>query len=79
MGFAEYQISQSIDNPTYAFDTKYAYQYTAGGWNRLGGIDWSGDDLSFFGVLIGRATILTIRYCLLQTITLLMVLHGMTK
>jgi hypothetical protein len=48
MGFAEYQISQSIDNPTYAFDTKYAYQYVAGGWNRLGGMDWSGNDNQFF-------------------------------
>lgn len=48
MGFAEYQIGRSIDNPTFAFDTEFSYQYLVGGWERIGTMSWTGNDHQFF-------------------------------
>lgn len=48
MGFAEYQVAHLNNNPTYAFDTKFAYEYTLGAWDRLGTALWSGNNLNFF-------------------------------
>jgi len=52
MGFVRYQTLDSTSDPTYAFDTEFAYQFTAGAWARLGtgssvGI-WTGTDSDFF-------------------------------
>lgn len=48
MGFITYDLAQLNNNPTYAFDTQFAYQYAAGAWNRLGNARWSGTDSKFF-------------------------------
>lgn len=34
--------------PVYGFDTQFAYQFTGGGWERLGTAVWTGDDADFF-------------------------------
>jgi len=48
MGFAEYQIGHSIDNPTFAFDTCFSYEYLIGGWSRIDATAWTGNDHQFF-------------------------------
>lgn len=48
MGFAIYEIADINDEPTYAFDTQFAYYYTATGWLRLGTGLWSEGDSNFF-------------------------------
>jgi hypothetical protein len=50
MGFANYQIGAINAQPSFAWDTKFAYQFTSGGWERLtGGADvWTGNDSQFF-------------------------------
>lgn len=55
MGIMTYQTGTVNDQPTIAFDTQFAYQFTADGWQRIGssttapaaGI-WSGSDSQFF-------------------------------
>jgi len=48
MGIANYETGSINDEPTYAFDTRYAYQYTSGAWERLGTAAWTGDNSQFF-------------------------------
>lgn len=51
MGIVSYETSSTNDEPTYAFDTQFAYQYTAtsgGEWSRLGSAVWTGNDSQFF-------------------------------
>jgi len=47
-GFIRYQTLDSTSDPTYAFDTEFAYQFTGGAWSRLGTAIWTGDDSQFF-------------------------------
>lgn len=54
MGITVYESAAVNDEPVYAFDTQFAYQYTSGAWERLsaeaapGDALWSGDDSQFF-------------------------------
>jgi len=48
MGFIRYQTLDSTADPTYAFDTQFAYQFTGGAWSRLGTGIWTGTDSDFF-------------------------------
>jgi hypothetical protein len=54
MGLLSYQTNLINDEPVIAFDTQFAYQFTAGSWSRLdlevfpGDSVWSGTDLDFF-------------------------------
>jgi hypothetical protein len=54
MALMTYQSNAVNDEPTIAFDTRFAYQYVGGGWERLnnetnaGDAAWSGDDAQFF-------------------------------
>lgn len=50
MGITNFEIEDEDinDQPTFAFDTRFAYQFTAGAWQRLGTAIWSGDNSQFF-------------------------------
>jgi hypothetical protein len=48
MGFVNYQNGAINNQPTYAFDPQFAYQYGATGWERLGTYRWKGTDADFF-------------------------------
>lgn len=52
MGFANYEVGPINNQPLFAYDTQFAYQFfNNGGWQRSGtGITpiWNGDDLDFF-------------------------------
>lgn len=48
MGLTQYESGAINDHPSYAFDTRYAYLYSGGAWNRSGTPVWHGDDLDFF-------------------------------
>lgn len=50
MGLTNYELNAINDEPIFAFDTQFAYQFTGGGWERLvGGADtWSGTNKDFF-------------------------------
>lgn len=52
MGFASYETNAINDEPTFAFDTQFAYQYVTGAWARMtaGGANalWHGTNLDFF-------------------------------
>lgn len=48
MGIVQYETLLINDEPTYAFDTRFAYQYASNGWLRLGTAVWTGDDTKFF-------------------------------
>lgn len=48
MGLLNYEVNAISDEPTYAFDTQFAYSYTAAGWTRLGTGLWTGSDSQFF-------------------------------
>lgn len=48
MAFIRYQTLDSTSDPTYAFDTQFAYQFTGGAWSRLGTGIWTGTDSQFF-------------------------------
>lgn len=48
MGITNYETGSINDEPTYAFDTQFAYQFTAGAWERLGTAVWTGDNSQFF-------------------------------
>lgn len=47
MGLISYETNSINDEPTYAFDTQFAYSYS-NGWNRLGTAIWTGTDAQFF-------------------------------
>jgi len=55
MGLITYEVSAINDEPVYAFDTQFAYQYAGGGWERLAGFTtnagealWAGSNSQFF-------------------------------
>lgn len=48
MGLITYQTDNLNDEPTYAFDTQFAYQFSGGRWIRLGGAIWTGSNSQFF-------------------------------
>lgn len=48
MGLLTYESPLVNDEPVYAFDTQFSYQYAGGGWERLGTALWSGTDYNFF-------------------------------
>lgn len=59
MGITIYESGTYNDQPTYAFDTQFAYVYTGGAWQRSGtGVTpiWHGDDLNFFWVINWQGT-----------------------
>lgn len=45
MGFATYETNAINDEPTYAFDTQFAYQYSVGAWARMTAEAVAGDAL----------------------------------
>lgn len=60
MGFANYEHANINDEPTYAFDTQFAYFYDGTGWDRLGtgaAGTWTGTDAQFFWVENYRGTL----------------------
>lgn len=48
MGLVTYEVETINDEPLYAFDTQFAYQYTSGAWARLGTGLWTGSNSEFF-------------------------------
>lgn len=48
MGLITYQVETINDEPLYAFDTQFAYQYAGGAWSRLGTGIWTGTNSEFF-------------------------------
>lgn len=50
MGFVTYESDLINDEPVYAFDTQFAYQFTSGAWERLsaGSSVWTGTNAQFF-------------------------------
>lgn len=50
MGIMQNESASINDEPTYAFDTRFAYQYTNGAWERLGSSPgvWTGNNDDFF-------------------------------
>ncbi len=56
MGLPNYEVSSINDEPVFAFDTQFAYQFTASGWSRLtGGADtWTGNNANFFWAVSAR-------------------------
>lgn len=51
MGFVIYEVGPTLDSPTYAFDTQFAYIFAGGFWQRSGSGSnpiWHGGDLNFF-------------------------------
>lgn len=48
MGFGVYERFLINEEPTYAFDTQFAYQRAGGGWQRAGDAIWTGDNADFF-------------------------------
>lgn len=48
MGITNYEIDEINFEPTIAFDTKFAYQYSAGAWARIGAAEWTGTNADFF-------------------------------
>lgn len=48
MGIYRYDIGTVSTNPTYFFDTQFAYEYTSGAFSRLGTALWTGNNTQFF-------------------------------
>jgi len=51
MGLTNYQVGAINDQPSYGFDTQFAYVFTGGSWQRSGaGVTpiWHGDNTNFF-------------------------------
>lgn len=48
MGMNLYQSNALNDDPTYIWDTQFAYSLQAGSWERLGTASWTGNDANFF-------------------------------
>ena len=62
MGIVQYETILINDEPTYAFDTKFAYQYASNGWLRLGTAFWTGSDSDFFWGRVWRGIEANERY-----------------
>lgn len=48
MGITQYESGTINNQPTWAFDTRFAYLFTGGSWARSGAGVWHGDNLDFF-------------------------------
>lgn len=51
MGLTNYEVGAINNQPSYGFDTQFAYVFSGGAWNRSGSGSspiWHGDDLNFF-------------------------------
>lgn len=48
MGLVNYEVAAINDEPTFGFDTQFAYRYLSTGWARLGTALWTGTDSQFF-------------------------------
>ena len=48
MGMNLYQSNAINDDPTYIWDTQFAYQFVSGSWVRLGTATWTGTNANFF-------------------------------
>lgn len=48
MGLITYESNLINDEPVFAFDTQFAYQFTGGAWSRLGTGVWTGSNSQFF-------------------------------
>ena len=62
MGIVQYETILINDEPTFAFDTKFAYQYASNGWLRLGTAFWTGSDSDFFWGRVWRGIEANERY-----------------
>lgn len=59
MGFVNYETSSGVNSePTFAFDTQFAYFFNTGtnAWQRLGFASWTGTDSQFFWGATWRGT-----------------------
>jgi len=64
-GLITYQTNDSPLDPTFAFDTQFAYQFNpggSGGWGRLGTAIWTGNDSQLFWGITWQGLTPTIRY-----------------
>jgi len=48
MGLTQYESGTINNHPSYAFDTEFAYVFSAGGWARSGTAVWHGSNLNYF-------------------------------
>jgi len=48
MGLTQYQTGPINQQPSYAFDTQFAYLFSGGAWTRSGTSVWHGTDTNFF-------------------------------
>lgn len=48
MGLITYEVAPINEEPVFAFDTQFSYQFVGGGWERLGTAQWTGDNSQFF-------------------------------
>lgn len=48
MGVIIYETVNSVTDPSFVFDTQFAYQFTGGAFARLGAAIWTGSDSQFF-------------------------------
>src|SRR5271165_4034404 len=48
MGLTNYEVGPINDQPSYAFDTSFAYIFAGGFWQRSGNAVWHGGNLNFF-------------------------------
>jgi len=48
MGLITYETALINDEPTYAFDTQFAYTFAGGAWSRIGTAVWTGSNSQFF-------------------------------
>lgn len=68
MGIKQYAIETALTDPTYVFDTQFAYQYIGGGYERLNGASvdpdgrWRGTDSQFFSTTTWRGALANQRY-----------------
>lgn len=62
MGITSYQQTPLNNEQTIAFDTQFAYTYTAGHWERLGTGLWTGTDSQFFWWTNGQGVLANNRY-----------------
>ncbi|MEE8208895.1 MAG: hypothetical protein V3T88_08100, partial [Nitrosomonadaceae bacterium] len=50
MGIGHYEENKVDSNSTYALDTRFAYKYTSGFWERSGSVEFNGGDTNFFWI-----------------------------
>lgn len=63
MGLTNYEVGPINDQPSYGFDTQFAYIFAGGFWQRSGTAIWHGNNLNFFwafnyrGITPGNVTL----------------------